>query len=923
MTRRNLLLGAGVLAAAAVVYFVFLTDSGTPSAKDQAGPAEALAQPPARLESSPNRSSQSGPDQLRVLVDDDPVGNLRLEGQVLADGDVPVGGAIVAINSNPPKIVTSEADGSFAIDGLLARSYELVARAKEGVAGPVSARLSDSSDPVILRLVPASSVEVTVVAAKDGKPVAGASVELRDIDTMTAATDAGGMARITGVVPGGYQVVATSTGFAPAHGWLRVPGGAATARIRLDLKRGAPVVGRVLDPSGKPVAGATVIYGGASDWSQQADPRRDSVQSARDGSFRFEALPAGSFRFEASKEGFARGRSDLVTLDGQAEKAGVDVRLEEGATLTGQVTSKAGQPVGGARVRAVVKSDGMIGGEARQGYADDTGRFEITGLPRQQLQVVALHETASSELVDVDFRTAPHSRDVTLPLEVDGAIAGVVVDKQGEPVEGAQVMAWPDFGDRRARRRDFRVRGLPQELTDAGGRFHLRGLEEGEYEVRAVPASAIGGMRSAWQRDPVKASTGQTDVEIVLPADGSIRGKVAFKDGSAPELFTVATGGFGGGQPFASEDGAFTIDNLAPRGYTVTVRGPGFDTKRVADIVVEEGQANDIGTITVAKGRTISGRVMSAEGRPVEGATVRAGKMLFGDGSNSKAAGGGPPWARNSKETQSDENGEFTLYGVGPGNLSIVAEHDEQGRSSAQLLRGTTEPITGVSLVLAGYGSMTGKVTAGGAPSGRVIVTAASLTVPSAMFSVASGEDGVFRFDRLAPDTYKVSAMTGGMMMRGMGFHSKTAEVKSGETTNVDLAIEAGEVTLTVTLAESAGKELNFSFVMAVEGTIAPKNATELMLAIGAIGQGYSAQGFSIRGGPVELAAMKPGIYTVCAVPYPIEVTGMGDTLEYGEREGDRLPAFCQEAQVPAQPAAQNMTLEVTAPKFVPLPQDS
>ena len=130
-----------MLTAAAVVYFVFIRDSGAPDAKKQVGQAEAPAQAPARLESSSNRSSQRGPDELRVLVDDDPVGNLRLEGQVLTDGDVPVGGAIVAINSNPAKIVTSEADGSFAIDGLLARSYEVVARAKEGVAGPVTARL--------------------------------------------------------------------------------------------------------------------------------------------------------------------------------------------------------------------------------------------------------------------------------------------------------------------------------------------------------------------------------------------------------------------------------------------------------------------------------------------------------------------------------------------------------------------------------------------------------------------------------------------------------------------------------------------------------------------------------------------------------------------------------------------------------------
>ena len=59
-----------------------------------------------------------------------------------------------------------------------------------------------------------------------------------------------------------------------------------------------------------------------------------------------------------------------------------------------------------------------------------------------------------------------------------------------------------------------------------------------------------------------------------------------------------------------------------------------------------------------------------------------------------------------------------------------------------------------------------------------VIVRPQSTTTPGALYSVASGPDGAYRFDKLAPDNYKVSA-TVGMPMTGMKFYSKEVAVPS------------------------------------------------------------------------------------------------------------------------------------------------
>ncbi|HTL37748.1 MAG TPA: carboxypeptidase regulatory-like domain-containing protein [Kofleriaceae bacterium] len=841
-----------------------------------------------------------------VLVDDDPKGELRLEGQVVDVDEKPVGGALVSVSSNPPQTVTTEADGSFVVPGLVARSFTLVARAPQGVAGPVTSKLTEKSDPVVLHLRPGAKVVVTVTDDA-AKPVDGATVELRGIDVVRQTTKAGETAFMS-VAPGGYQLAAWSEGKARTLQWINI--GAGDAQAKLVLVAGAPVSGRVVDDSGRGIAGARVTYHGASDWSQQADERLDGVLSDKDGSFAFAALPSGSYRFAAAHSDFARGSTQIVTLDGAHPHDGIEIKLGQGATVRGHVVDAAKQPVASARVRiGQVSKRGMIFEPPRQAYTDAKGAFEIKGLARRELAAVAMHETGASSTSPVDTTNGDVS-DVTLVIDVTGTIAGVVVDPQGNPIEGAQVSAGPNFKDQGAVR-DFsqwRLRGFPQELTDGDGHFTLTGLAPGSYSLRATRSQSASRARRDATEGTI-AETGTNNVKIVLQPEGAVKGKVLFGDGSAPGAFTVQIGFTQ--QSFMGGNGEFVLDALPPQKYELSVRGPSFMTKAV-EVTVDPGKTADAGTITVAKGRVLSG-VVVAEGQPVPNATVYAGRQIFGSGSTNSANFG--PMGQGTKTDTTDTSGKFVISGLNEGDIAVVAEQPTIGRSKAMRVPTTMPGQSELVLELQKFGSLSGVLRVAGKPAEGVFVSCQSTTTPGAIYAVASGPDGAYRYDRLAPDTYKVSA-TVGMPMMGMKFYSKEIVVPSGKDVTLDLSADPGTLTLAVSAVGKNGAKIGVASAFLATGVVAAKTMTDLSLQIAGAGAS-SSQWVIIRNGePAKFTEVVPGTYSVCVVPFPLEVQGMA-AMGYAERHSDSMRAFCQSIKVNAAPQEQSMQVAVEPPAYI------
>ncbi|MFN0246975.1 MAG: carboxypeptidase regulatory-like domain-containing protein, partial [Kofleriaceae bacterium] len=149
------------------------------------GSAMVPATPKAQPEAPPQRPAQ------KWTLDTDPEGPLRLEGQVLGPDGKGVANALVAITTVPPRSVNADDDGTFSIDKLVARTYQLTASATDLVGGPVFYKPRDHGDPVVIHMSAGAGVDVTVVDDQS-KPLSGATVKLGDSSERAAQTNAEG-----------------------------------------------------------------------------------------------------------------------------------------------------------------------------------------------------------------------------------------------------------------------------------------------------------------------------------------------------------------------------------------------------------------------------------------------------------------------------------------------------------------------------------------------------------------------------------------------------------------------------------------------------------------------------------------------------------------------------------------------------------
>jgi protocatechuate 3,4-dioxygenase beta subunit len=684
---------------------------------------------------------------------------LALTGRVIyPDGRAAVG-AMVRVLSRPSgaphasmsrRATKTDAEGAFAFAKQAQGDYNLQAQTDDAVSPMTPARLVAGSQPVTLMVFPGGTLAVRVYNAVDRSPIAGATVKIGIGHGQLSAsdayllerTDATGVARFRGVSRiENHPVYAAADGFTGTFDNIRATDHLSSEwEVAIALRPGAVVIGRVIDERGVPIPGAKV------GWEQGAGepdgaytfvtPLADGghyIAAVTDstGSFR-KAVPPGVGCLVAVHPLHLTGQVCGVSATLDRPRTGIDIVMKSGARVSGIVVNADGKPVPRAEVIVTHPSwehiPRLSDSYRSRTTTDAEGRFAFEGVDRMQLALTAWSDERSSDLVELDLRGADERKDVRITLAYHGVITGTVTEEDGGPAPFAIVGYFLARGldeiKYTANEADARGYALPKSiggtLADADGKFKLAGLPPGNYTVRALRPSAVSvtpDYAAVWRYNVALGS----DVTLVLPGLGSVMGRVVSDDGRPVSSFTVSfamwdpaveKSAMPPGQPFTSADGSFRIDDVPASRYSIAVSGPGIvEWRTKGPVELKTGGVLNLGTIQVATGVQVVGRVLSRAGEPVRNADVA---MVGSDK---------PDIVRHA---QSDDDGRFALPFV-PRGTSVKVRASTLEDASDWIV--VPAGVANVDLVIGGAsrGSVSGVIVdPGNALADRIVL----LTLP-------------------------------------------------------------------------------------------------------------------------------------------------------------------------------------------------
>ena len=391
----------------------------------------------------------------------------------------------------------------------------------------------------------------------------------------------------------------------------------------IDLERsGATVSGALVDSvGGDPVTGLTVELFEIGD---PLDPVRVAATGG-DGRYELDGVGPGSYNLRVSGPGFVTswfGDVDQFDAAASIEVAAEDVELDpvrvagraarilgrlSGSDLDGLVVTALAIGVDVAPVTATV--EGGTGGV-----------FDLGGLAapaRHRLTVTRGDRTLTS--LEVDLVAGDERGDLTIVIPAgDGVITGLVTTAAG-PLGGATVVVTDGTND---------VATSSLSLGDIGT-FSVEGLElPGRYTVSVMRdgfASALTAVDLT-----VDGSSAVVDVEL-MPAAGSITGRVVDSDGVGLGGVSVRASADGYSQATVSVDGSATIEAgrfiltglPAPSSLTLTFSADGHLTStQQVSLGDPTSGPREVSASLERSTATVTGVVVGPDGDPIAGATL-------------------------------------------------------------------------------------------------------------------------------------------------------------------------------------------------------------------------------------------------------------------------------------------------------------
>lgn len=390
-------------------------------------------------------------------------------------------------------------------------------------------------------------------------------------------TDAEGRYSIPNVPTGDYLLYAVGPPFALELAEVTVQQDSnTTADIELPNEEGI-ITGTVEDCSQTPVAGALVYLHGPNDFTVAAI-------TDLSGNYTLGNLPDGEYDVicKYPHQGLVFEDANGVSVLGGATTSGVSFEATSGAvgdrSVEGRIVdnSTPANPIGEARVRAILNGEMMGSNVSQREDLDEPGAFKIMNLPSDSDYVICVIAAgyALKFLEGISITGEPTNiGDVVLDT-AENQIIGTIEDSSESPA--SDVMISLDCGG-----------VLLTCFSGLDGGYTIKNVPEGAYTVSAIDAS--GELRFNSCQVVVDESTETLDFQAL--AEGKVAGRVKDASGGAIEGAFVSIA-YDLEAPekvvgaLTDSDGNYTIDHVPAGTYDVYASHSNYSFPMIADVAV-------------------------------------------------------------------------------------------------------------------------------------------------------------------------------------------------------------------------------------------------------------------------------------------------------------------------------------------------
>jgi hypothetical protein len=433
--------------------------------------------------------------------------SVAFKGVVLNERDeTPVAGAKVRILAcaSPAGVMEKLTDsaGAFQMQAPPAHRYEVKVEAS-------GFRPFQQADFVLTRPYYDLRIPLTPLYRLHGRVVDGLSAGIADavvqlrrgnersVVLLQATTDPEGAFTLTDIpADGRYWVEARHSGYDPL-GLISVgvPTDAEAVLRMKPVQAAGSLSGTVTDFARKPVAHAGVSL------ADQNNQNVSDTQTDPHGAFRFGKVREGYYLLRCSADGYSASSASQAVVKVLANReARMDMNLEGGRQIQGQVVNQKGEPVIGAQITCSMAGPNPLrtftlagsdptarrmsllaaAAEMQRGRSvgvtdtDTEGRFQISGLADTQYQITISHR----DYLDLVTRLRPSGQPLTLTLDSGLSLRGTISDSQGTAIE-AFVLSFHSTSVRSDKSYSFLT-------TD--GHFEIDGLARDRYQVILNPS---------------------------------------------------------------------------------------------------------------------------------------------------------------------------------------------------------------------------------------------------------------------------------------------------------------------------------------------------------------------------------------------------------------------------------------------------